>query len=341
VKDWLRNLIRSVEPHPRASVEEVLRTKYSRFRHLLQARTAVMEALSFPLPQENRQLILDQAGEIVNDLNALSGRDHQDLLLRLEQLHEGSQGLREKGAVEKTLNLAHDLAVEEMSALLDTHGVEKIRVKKVVTGLSINLHVFDLDGGFSADSGKVMARECISSLPMQAMFKGMYYPGVTWSGPIGLNLRGLMVIMAQSSSRPEEDFWDKTLALIAPDYVSYNSRLGYHYASVDSYLSDDPYNNHVRFTFKGGAADDLRRARRARFIATVLERIGFAVRWQNDFVEARFLRQPRPDTEERLDLLGRLMGCSRQRDMVMNDDTVVEWHTEAFLRGNYLFDPDS
>jgi hypothetical protein len=43
--------------------------------------------------------------------------------------------------------------------------------------------------------------------------------------------------------------------------------------------------------------------------------------------------------ETRLDLLGRLMGCCRQRDMVMNDEAIVNWHIEAFLRGNYSFTP--
>jgi pyruvate,water dikinase len=213
--------------------------------------------------------------------------------------------------------------------------------KKVRTGLPINLHVLDLDGGLPADSGRVVARDQILSLPLQAMFRGMYYPGVTWSGPIGLNLKGLMVIMAQSSSRPEEHFWDRTLALISLEYMNYQSRLGYHYASVDANLSDEPFNNHVRFAFKGGAADDLRRARRARFIGAVLERIGFDVKVKEDLVQAGFRRRPRLETEGKLDLLGRLMGCSRQRDMVMNDDAIVGWHIDAFLRGNYSFSPEA
>ena len=50
--------------------------------------------------------------------------------------------------------------------------------------------------------------------------------------------------------------------------MNYNSRLGYHYTSVASYLSDDPLNNHIRFMLKGGAADDLRRAPEGPFYRT-------------------------------------------------------------------------
>jgi pyruvate,water dikinase len=122
--------------------------------------------------------------------------------------------------------------------------------------------------------------------------------------------------------------------------MAYHSRLGYHYTSVDAYCADETRNNHIRFLFKGGAADDLRRALRARFIGGVLERIGFAVEVQGDLVNARFHRRPRPEVESRLDLLGRLMGCSRQRDMVMKNESIVNWHVEAFLRGNYSFTPE-
>jgi pyruvate,water dikinase len=167
----------------------------------------------------------------------------------------------------------------------------------------------------------------------------MYYPGITWSGPIGINLKGLMVIMAQSTSRPEEDFWDKTYALVSKKYLNYNSRLGYHYSCVDAYCSDETRNNHIRFMFKGGAADDLRRALRARFIGGVLMRIGFAVEVQKDMVNAHFRRQSCSEVEAKLDLIGRLMGCCRQRDMVMDDEAIVNWHIEAFLRGNYSFTP--
>ena len=79
----------------------------------------------------------------------------------------------------------------------------------------------------------------------------------------------------------------------------------------------------------------MRRARRARFIGAVLEKLDFEVVVQKDLVNGRFLRQDRASTVKNLDLIGRLMGCSRQRDMVMNDESIVSWHIEAFLRGNY------
>jgi pyruvate,water dikinase len=339
MKAWFKNLIRSFESAPKISTEEIFRDKYSLFRRVLEAREEALTALASPLQPDFSNAAV-RAGKALENLDALAEQSHPDLLMRLQQIEKEDQPLRACSDFQDLLSSTHDLAVEALSALPDTYNTDKLSVKKVQTGLPINLHVLDLEGALPGDSARVIPRDQICSLPLQAMFRGMYHPGITWSGPIGLNLKGLMVIMAQSSSRPEEDFWDKTLALIATEYMNYRSRLGYHYASVDANASAQTSSNHLRFTFKGGAADDLRRARRARFIGTVLERTGFEVEVRGDSVRADFRRRSRTETEERLDLLGRLMGCCRQRDMVMDDDAIVGWHVEAFLRGNYSFSPD-
>lgn len=340
MKGWFKNLIGSFESQPRTSAAEILRDKYNVFRSVLEARREVLDAVASPLQPDLRDVVAS-VGKVLENLDALAQRSHPELVVRLQQIEKEDQTLQDYKDLNDLLDSIHDLAVEEFSALFDTYNTDKLSVRKVQTGLPINLHVLDLQGALPEDSGRLIPKDQIRSLPLQAMFRGMYYPGITWSGPIGLNLKGLMVIMAQSSSRPEEDFWDKTLALIASEYMNYRSRLGYHYASVDANTSAQASNNHIRFTFKGGAADDLRRARRARFIGSVLENIGFEAEVMGDSVRADFRRQPLEETEERLDLLGRLMGCCRQRDMVMDDDAIVDWHVEAFLRGNYSFNPES
>jgi len=360
VKNWMKNVIRFLEP-AKVCDDKTVMEKYGHFQCFLDARKKglAMLGLSPPLP---RQDISQEIGRVIHFLNLLSEQKYSDLGQILRDIEDGkleiwgrnpqdgsASGFPGSGLLQPQgcrtfqdlLTCTHNLAIEEMFHLLDKCDVSRGPAKKVKTGLPINLHLIDLGGGLLPGSeSKLLSREQILSLPMQAMFKGMYYPGITWSGPIGINLKGLMVIMAQSTSRPEEDFWVKTYALVSREYMSYHSRLGYHYSSVDAYCSEEADNNHIRFMFKGGAADDLRRAFRARFIGGVLERIGFVVEVQGDLVNARFLRQTRSEVEAKLDLLGRLMGCSRQRDMVMNDESIVHWHIEAFLKGNYSFSAD-
>lgn len=364
MKTWFKKILK-LESKSSVSLLENFRALYGHYQTLLKAREKASEIIRGIHPHGSQDLG-HSLGSIIESLNGISHQCSLDLVKKFQEIQDRirenpskspddliSPSLlngtwpnpepfpaKEFHGLEDLLNYAHELAVEEMFDLLDRYDPSWSKAIKVQTGLPINLQVIDLGGGlFSGAEKRVIRKEEILSEPLLAMFKGMTCPGITWSGPIGVNLKGLMVIMAQSTSRPEEDFWDKTYALLTGEYMNYNSRLGYHYTSVDAYVGDRPENNHIRFMFKGGAADDVRRARRARFIGAVLETMGFEVVVQKDLVHGRFLRQNREGTEKNLDLLGRLMGCSRQRDMVMNDESVVSWHTEAFLRGNYGFDP--
>ena len=104
---------------------------------------------------------------------------------------------------------------------------------------------------------------------------------------------------------------------------------------MDSYIGEAPSDNYINFTFKGGAADDVRRIRRIRLIATVLERLGFTMEIFGDVIRARFRRHPALETEDRLHLVGRLMAYVRQMDMLMKDDNISQVLAERFLTGHY------
>lgn len=365
MKNWLKKLIQG-DSKAKNTLLENFQTIYGHFQSLLQAREKALEIIQETGPDQTQNLS-NAIGSLITSLNMISNQCSLNLVKKFQEIQDWIQNhppggldspafsrfqletwpkpepfpVKQFFCLEDLFNYTHELAIEEMFDLLDRFDPNWSKAGKVQTGLPINLHAIDLGGGLSPGAEKkLIKKEEILSNPMQAMFKGMYYPGISWSGPIGVNLKGLMVIMAQSTSRPEEDFWDKTYVLLTGEYMNYNSRLGYHYNSVDAYVCDKPENNHIRFMFKGGAADDIRRARRARFIGTVLEKLNFEVVVQKDYVNGRFLHQDRLSTETNLDLIGRLMGCSRQRDMVMNDESIVSWHIDAFLRGNYTFDPE-
>jgi pyruvate,water dikinase len=107
---------------------------------------------------------------------------------------------------------------------------------------------------------------------------------------------------------------------------------------LDSYCGDNINNNYITFSFKGGAADDVRRNRRVRAIAKVLEQMDFAVDVKGDQVSARLLKYPRPVIEEKLDIIGRLLLFTRQMDMLMESEYSVDAVVKNFLAGNYRYD---
>jgi pyruvate,water dikinase len=236
------------------------------------------------------------------------------------------------------IRFAHEKSIEEMFKLSEREDIKKLSPVRIKTHLPLNLHLLDLGGGLiRAGSHRVLPPENVISVPFKALWKGVTSPGIRWAGPIGLNVKGLLSVMAQSATQPSDDFWDRTLALVSLNYLNFSSRLGYHFATVDCYCGPVRNNNYITFVFKGGAADTLRRGRRVRFLGTVLEELGFEVMIREDLVKADFRKYPELMTEEKLGHLGRLMGCARQLDMTMADENSVAWYAKAFLEGNYEF----
>ena len=236
------------------------------------------------------------------------------------------------------IRFAHEKSIEEMFRLSEREAFQKLPALRIKTTLPLNLYLLDLGGGVKKDgSHRFLPPEKVISVPFMALWKGITSPGIRWAGPIGVDVKGLLSVMAQSATQQSGDFWDRTLALVSTNYLNFSSRLGYHFATVDSFCGPVRNNNYITFVFKGGAADNLRRGRRARFLGKVLEELGFEVMIKEDLVKAEYRKYPQPMIEEKLGHLGRLMGCARQLDMTMSDETMVTWYARAFLEGNYGF----
>ncbi len=179
----------------------------------------------------------------------------------------------------------------------------------------------------------------INSLPFKALLKGMLHEELRVYGPRPVQFTGFFSVMReQMLSAPGERFGERSYAIISDKYLNFSSRVGYHYSILDAYCGDTVNKNYITFSFKGGAADEVRKNRRVRAIAAVLEAQEFQVEVTGDRVYARFQKYPREVIEAKLDMVGRLLQFTRQMDMLMNTETSVEMVAKNFLAGNYHYD---
>jgi len=235
------------------------------------------------------------------------------------------------------IRFAQETAKRVMFSLMDRveqGQVPALRLLKLDTSLPLNLHLIDLGDGLASHTNPVPPKD-ILSVPMRALWRGISHPDIAWAGPVPVNMGGFLQVLGQTAIRPPERFWDKTYAIVGAYYVNYACRLGFHFQSVDSYCGPVPEDNYINFTFKGGAADELRRIRRIHLIAQVLTQMDLEVEIYQDMIRARFRKRSLAETEERLDLLGRLMAYVRQMDMIMSDDTMPQVLADRFLAGHY------
>ena len=108
----------------------------------------------------------------------------------------------------------------------------------------------------------------------------MTAPGIRWAGPLPIDLKGftnLLMSNVVDSNRSDRDLGSRSYAIISDCYVNFFSRLGYHFSRLDSYASEELNNNYINFNFRGGAADPIRRMRRAKIVTKVLETLNFSV----------------------------------------------------------------
>jgi hypothetical protein len=157
-----------------------------------------------------------------------------------------------------------------------------------------------------------------------------------------VQVKGLLSVMGQQMiTNPNADgqrFGDRSYAIISDKYLNFSSRVGYHYGVLDCYCGRTESKNYITFSFKGGAADDLKRARRARAIGLILEGLGFSVEVVGDRVVGRLHKRDTGETLEKLWLMGKLLQFTRQTDMLMVDEKSVRAMADCFLSGRYVLD---
>lgn len=238
------------------------------------------------------------------------------------------------------MRFVHEMSYLEMFKISDLVPQGEGGAVRLKAPLPIDLHLIDLGGGLKEMAGKdrEVSLEQIQSAPLQALLKGMTHSGLVTRDPRPIEWRGFLSVMTEqmlSNPLASERFGERSFAIVSDKYMNFSSRVGYHYGVLDTYCGRTLSKNYITFSFQGGAADDLRRNRRARAIARILERLGFSVEVTGDRTTARMQKRDQAELEEKLDQVGRLLIFTRQMDMLMHNEEAVEIVVEAFLNEDY------
>jgi pyruvate,water dikinase len=119
-------------------------------------------------------------------------------------------------------------------------------------------------------------------------------------------------------------------ACITDSYLNLSSRQAYHFATVDSFLSENQNSNHVSMRLKGGGAGPRQRNLRAEFAAEVLRRNHFDVNVTGDLLNGWIRGVDRVTGADKLATLGHLLRFLERLDMWMVDEARVKLCVEAF-----------
>jgi pyruvate,water dikinase len=239
------------------------------------------------------------------------------------------------------IRFCHQATIEAMFELGDQALRQGDPLHRLVTDVPLDCRLFDLGGGLAAaEEGSSVSLEQVRCRPMLALWKGMTDPRVHWNRARPVSLPGLMSAMVNYNF--DEDarmrhMGEPSYVFVTSDYLNLNSRLGYHFSTVDACVGNVVESNYVSFRFVGGSTGIAQRSRRAILLERLLDRLGFETDRRADLLTAR-LRHREPEVmDEALRHLGLLTAYVNHLDMSLVSDEAVLDYERAFLAEDYGF----
>jgi len=233
------------------------------------------------------------------------------------------------------IRFAHEMAVRQIVRGLRPDQLRSISsLTKLRLPIPLNLTVLDIGGGLRKDSSsQEITLDEIECLPLSILLQSLIAPGVWQSQPVDLDLKGWMSSLTRSPSTEtlSTERISTNLAIVSKEYLNLNLGLGYHYNLIDGILSENRNSNYIYFRFFGGVTDAKRRSLRVQLLAQILEQHDFAVENKSDLLIARIKKLEKSLMAEKYQLIGRLIGFTRQLDVRLHNEKDVEVYVDKFL----------
>jgi pyruvate,water dikinase len=227
---------------------------------------------------------------------------------------------------------AHQKGMEEMfdSARLAGSGKGASRRLRSVIPLQVEVIYLDKELPVGGERGWV-AEEELESPPMQAFWGGIREQG--WHNVLTNDTNGQGGSMATGVADGERnDFSTFSQAILSREYMVLSLRMGYHLTTIEAMCSDAPGKNYVRMQQKGGGASRERRMWRVKLLGDILAALGFDNQSEGDFLDAIFPYQECRVNLDMLKQLGKVTILTKQLDMALSNEAMVEWYGDDIKR---------
>jgi pyruvate,water dikinase len=235
------------------------------------------------------------------------------------------------------IRFCHEKAMQAMFATArPVTGRGALRLK---ASIPLDVFLFNVGDGFTSirEGRQTIELKEITSIPFQALWKGLTHPDVQWKQK-PFDWAAFDRIEMSGAIPPKRDsFAFASYAVVGYDYLHFNIRFGYHFTIVDILCGENRAENYCVLRFAGGGGDYDQRLLRIGFINGVLKRLGFSAEQKGDLLEAKLTDLELPLMQEKLDMLGRLLGATKLMDMVLDDEAMAEAFVDDFFQGRYSF----
>ncbi len=229
------------------------------------------------------------------------------------------------------IRFCHEQCVREMFTLVGRKGRGLGKAQKLATDLPLVMYVLDLQNRSGTSRTKeTITVEQLSSLPMQACWRGMSDPRIIWDKKqqhvdwqeFDQLSGGIFSLDSQLLA---------SYAVVSREYLHLNIRFGYHFSVIDALCAEAAETNYINFRFKGGGAAVTQQGYRLAFIDRVLGSFGFRTSLRGEMLDASMSRASMAETSLALQRLGMLLAATRMMDMRLTNEQQAADEADTFL----------
>jgi pyruvate,water dikinase len=250
------------------------------------------------------------------------------------------------------VRFAHEKAIQEMFEIGDRLLDSPVGgMKAVDCAEPLFVQVVDLGAGIreGAATGESVRPADIASFPFQALWRGLadpdFDPRRPERPPPSASVLAATLAISRAADRGAPNY-----ACITDSYLNLNSRGGIewdrvrarprrqanHYVVVDSYLSENANENHIRLRLKGGGAAPWQRRLRSEVAAEILKLHGFSTAVTGDLMNGWIAAIDRPAGAAALATIGHLLRFIARLDMWMTEEADVRRRVQSFVDAEAL-----
>lgn len=236
------------------------------------------------------------------------------------------------------IRFSHEKAVQAMFSIGDScSGIKGVK-KRLETELPFEVYLVDVDKGLKKDAAALstITVDTIQSSPFQALWRGLTHPDISWGEQTYYDWKSYDKMALSDAFAFQSNSDSASYAVLGKNYLNMNIRFGYHFTVIDALCEPDATTSYCTMRFAGGGGEFEGRELRIIFLTNVLNRLGFDVKVKGDLLDARCSGISAPILMERIELLGKLLGITKQMDMRLKNVDMVEEQVENFFQEESL-----
>ena len=231
------------------------------------------------------------------------------------------------------VRFSHEKAVQTMFSIGERCSGIRGGKKKLQTSLPFEVYMVDVDGGMEkgAASMSEITVDLICSAPFKALWRGLNHSDITWDDKTYYDWKSYDKMAMSDAFVFQSSSDSASYAVLGAYYLNMNIRFGYHFTVIDVLCEPDSNSNYCSMRFAGGGGGFTGRELRIMYLTKVLNRIGFEVNIKGDLLDAKISGVSAPVLEHQIESLGKLLGTTKQMDMLLKNVAMVEQLVERFF----------